>query len=413
MPDLHTRLPFFLATDALKEVRRANWIRGEARFETVAEHCWHATLLAMLLADAAPDGTDHNRVRDLLIVHDLVEVYAGDTPIWDVALRETEAERELAAGARLMVLLPSDVSPTLELLWREFQVQTTNEARFARAIDTLHPLLMSWAEGGHGYSEEAITPTALLERKRPTIAAYSILWELVVEVIQSAVNRGSLPVDDFIQCGDETLPLTALSSRLEFFLAADALKEVRRANRVHASMRYETVAEHCWHSSLLALLFADAAPERIDQDRVRDLLTIHDLVEVYAGDTPLWNDELRGTEVERERHAASRLLALLPDDIEQRFHSLIHEFLDQQTEEARFARAVDSLHPLLVSWTEGGQGHPEHAFTPSWLIERKRPTVSPYPELWELALIIFQGAVDRGMLPPDDSIQRSKEHEHE
>ena len=79
MPDLHERLTFFLATDALKETRRANWTYTAARFETVAEHNWHTLLLAMLLADAAPEGVDHNRVRDLLIVHDLVEVYAGDT----------------------------------------------------------------------------------------------------------------------------------------------------------------------------------------------------------------------------------------------------------------------------------------------------------------------------------------------
>jgi putative hydrolase of HD superfamily len=199
MPDLYDRLTFFLATDALKTTTRANWVYSEARFETVAEHNWHALLLAMLLADTAPEGVDHNHVRDLLIVHDLVEVYAGDTPIWDDIARETEAEREMVAGERLMAMLPDDIFPSFDPLWREYQAQETEEARFARAIDTLHPVLMAWTEGAHGHVNTSITPTRLLERKRPTIERYPVLWELVVRIVQDAVDRGMMPPDDMIQ----------------------------------------------------------------------------------------------------------------------------------------------------------------------------------------------------------------------
>lgn len=199
MPDLHERLTFFLATDALKETRRANWTYTAARFETVAEHNWHALLLAMLLADTAPEGVDHHRVRDLLIVHDLVEVYAGDTPIWDDAARATEAEREAVAGARLMALLPDDIFPGFDPLWREYQAQETEEARFARAIDSLHPVLMAWTEGAHGHANPDITPRRLLERKRPTIEPYPALWALVIRIVQDAVDRGAMPADDLIQ----------------------------------------------------------------------------------------------------------------------------------------------------------------------------------------------------------------------
>jgi putative hydrolases of HD superfamily len=199
MPELFDRLQFFLATDALKETRRANWIFTSARFETVAEHTWHTLLLAMLLADAAPEGIDHNHVRDLLIVHDLVEVYAGDTPVWDDALRATEAEREAAAGERLMAMLPDDIFPQFDPLWREYQAQETPESRFARAIDSLHPVLMAWAEGAHGHALKDITPTRLLERKRPTIERYPALWELVIRIVQDAVDRGALPPDDLIK----------------------------------------------------------------------------------------------------------------------------------------------------------------------------------------------------------------------
>lgn len=199
MPDLYGRLAFFLATDALKTTARANWVYSEARFETVAEHNWHALLLAMLFADAAPEGVDHNRVRDLLIVHDLVEVYAGDTPIWDDVAVATEAERERQAGERLMAMLPDDVFPRFDPLWREYQAQQTPEAWFARAIDTLHPVIMAWSGGAHGHANPDITPSRLLERKCSTIEAYPVLWGLVMRILQDAVDRGMLPADDLIQ----------------------------------------------------------------------------------------------------------------------------------------------------------------------------------------------------------------------
>jgi putative hydrolase of HD superfamily len=199
MTNLHARLAFFLATDALKELQRANWVHSTARFENVAEHSWHAALLAMLFSDAAPDGTDHSHVRDLLVVHDLVEVYAGDTPIWDDVLRASEAEREALAGAKLMAMLPEADFSRFDALWREFQAQETEEARFARAIDTLHPLVMSWTEGGHGHSNTTLTPSIILERKRSTIEAYPVLWELVLRLLQGAVDRGLLPPDETIQ----------------------------------------------------------------------------------------------------------------------------------------------------------------------------------------------------------------------
>lgn len=199
LPDLHSRLAFFLATDALKDVQRANWVYSSQRFETVAEHSWHATLLAMLFADAAPDGTDHSHVLDLLVVHDLVEVYAGDTPAYDEALQKTEVERELVAGERLMAMLPEGIGNRFDALWREFQAQETEEARFARAIDTLHPLIISWSEGGQGQSNTTLRPSIILNRKRPTIEAYPVLWELVLRLVQGAVDRGLLPSDEAIQ----------------------------------------------------------------------------------------------------------------------------------------------------------------------------------------------------------------------
>lgn len=198
MTSLQDRLSFFVATDRLKETRRANWIYSEPRQETVAEHVWHTSLLAMLLQDAAPEGTDHNHVRDLLVIHDLVEVFAGDTVLWDdVPLDDIDA-REQAAGERLMGMLPEDQYERFDPLWREFQAQVTVEARFARAIDALHPMVMSWFPGGQGHANKTLTPTRILTRKRPAIEPFPKLWELANWLVQQAVDQGLIPADEMV-----------------------------------------------------------------------------------------------------------------------------------------------------------------------------------------------------------------------
>src|SRR5690606_6309403 len=198
MTSLQDRLSFFVATDRLKETRRANWIYSEPRQETVAEHVWHTSLLAMLLQDAAPEGTDHNHVRDLLVIHDLVEVFAGDTVLWDdVPLDDIDA-REQAAGERLMGMLPEDQHERFDPLWREFQAQVTVEARFARAIDALHPMVMSWFPGGQGHANKTLTPTRILTRKRPAIEPFPKLWAVANAIDKQLVDLGLIPADEML-----------------------------------------------------------------------------------------------------------------------------------------------------------------------------------------------------------------------
>lgn len=197
MNELANRLKFFTETDKLKNTTRANWVREEQRFESVAEHVWHTTLLAMIFADTAPKGTDHNRVRDLLTVHDLVEVYAGDVPIWDQHDGDDLDAREMAAGVRLTALLPDDVRSRIDPLWREFQAQVTIESRFARAIDSIHPMIMSWFPPAIGHERAfQITPTAIIERKKPQIRAFPELWQLAQWLVIQAVDQGFIPEDE-------------------------------------------------------------------------------------------------------------------------------------------------------------------------------------------------------------------------
>ncbi len=196
MTDLLSRLEFLSATDGLKHIDRANRVMDGSRQETVAEHSWHVTLLAILFADAAPVGTDLNRVRDLLTIHDLVEVYAGDTVIWDNIPDADVADRETAAAMQLFALLPEQQRARFDDLWREFDRRATVEARFARALDALHPMIMSWGPQGVGHPNPALRPKMVLARKRPLIEAFPDLWELAQWLVQSAAARGLIEWDE-------------------------------------------------------------------------------------------------------------------------------------------------------------------------------------------------------------------------
>lgn len=188
-------LPFIAATDGLKHVTRANRVVDGSRQEGVAEHVWHTTLLALIFADAAPAGIDHDRIRDLLITHDLVEIHAGDTVLWDDIPDEDIAAREDAAAQRLFALLPEPQRVQFSGYWAEFSAQQTIEARFARALDALHPMLMSWGAGSVGHPNETLTPSRVLARKHPSIAEFPALWDLAQAVVANAVEQGLIAPD--------------------------------------------------------------------------------------------------------------------------------------------------------------------------------------------------------------------------
>ena len=189
------RLEFLVATDALKLIERANTITSGSRHENVAEHSWHVSLMSMTFADAAPEGTDHHRVRDMLIVHDLVEVHAGDTVVWDNTPESDVRDREAAAAVQLFGLLPGDEGHRFRELWAEFDRQETIEARFARALDALHPMVMSWGPASAGHPRIELRPSMVLARKRGWLEEFPVLWTIAQEVVQSAVDRGLLTPD--------------------------------------------------------------------------------------------------------------------------------------------------------------------------------------------------------------------------
>lgn len=193
MEPLDSRIRFLLEADRLKSVLRQSVLADRARRENSAEHSWHLALMALVLADHAPPGVDASRVMAMVVIHDLVEVDAGDLFVYaDDAARQRQQEAELAAADRIFGLLPPPQAETVRALWDEFEERLTPDARFARALDRLQPMLLNVAVGGgtwlaHGVTaDQVLARVALIEEGSPSLGKYAR------EMIADAVERGFL-----------------------------------------------------------------------------------------------------------------------------------------------------------------------------------------------------------------------------
>ena len=149
MDPLDSQLRFVLEADRLKSVLRRSTLNDGSRRENSAEHSWHLALMALVLGDHAPPGTDLGKVSAMVVLHDLVEIDAGDLYVYaDEAAQRRQAVAERAAADRLFGLLPPGQGTALRALWDEFEQRITPEARFARALDRLQPLIANYEAGG-------------------------------------------------------------------------------------------------------------------------------------------------------------------------------------------------------------------------------------------------------------------------
>jgi putative hydrolase of HD superfamily len=188
---LATQLNFLLVADRLKAVERSCLLADGSRRETSAEHSWHLALMAIVLREHFSEPVDLARVLALIAVHDLVEVYAGDTVIYDEDAVASQAEREDAAAERLFSLLPGDQCSMMTAPRTEFEAAQTPEARFAKALDAFQPTWQHW--GDHATPEaEEITAPAVLARKRGAVEPVDALWEELTRIVDAARGRGLL-----------------------------------------------------------------------------------------------------------------------------------------------------------------------------------------------------------------------------
>ncbi|MGB3439404.1 MAG: HD domain-containing protein [Actinophytocola sp.] len=187
---LGQQLAFLIEVDRLKTVLRASPLAAAERRENDAEHSWHLALMVPVLAEYADEPIDVGHTIRLVVVHDLVEIYAGDTPIYDDKLRIDQAERELAAADRLFGLLPADQAREFRALWDEFEERRTPEARFAKAIDRLEPNLLNWMAGGGTWLTPGVTADVVRSRTAHIGDASTALGEAMTALIAGAEHNG-------------------------------------------------------------------------------------------------------------------------------------------------------------------------------------------------------------------------------
>ena len=192
MLDLELSLKFVVEIDKLKSVLRRTTLTDGSRYENTAEHSWHITLMAVLLADHGPEDLDLMRAVKMLLVHDIVEIDAGDTFCYDEVGSQDKAEREERAAERLFGMRPEAQAREVRELWQEFEARESPEARFANAMDRAQPILQNLETRGHSWQQHGIRLGQVLERNRPIEDGAPGLWRLLRRRLEEAVEEGWL-----------------------------------------------------------------------------------------------------------------------------------------------------------------------------------------------------------------------------
>ena len=189
---LQEQISFIIEIDQLKQVLRQSVLVGDGRRENDAEHSWHICLMAVLLREYAAEPVDLLRVVEMLLIHDIVEIDAGDTFAYDVAGHQDKEAREQKAAERLFGILPGDEAERLRALWDEFEARKTPEACYAAALDRLQPMLLNFATEGGGWKKHGIGQEQVLDYNRHMGEGAPMLWDYAEKMVKEAVAKGFL-----------------------------------------------------------------------------------------------------------------------------------------------------------------------------------------------------------------------------
>lgn len=176
-----------------------------------------------------------------------------------------------------------------------------------------------------------------------------------------------------------------LQKQFEFCLEADKEKFIKRQTYLSDGVRKENDAEHAWHMALMTLILSEYANEEIDVLKTISMILIHDIVEIDAGDTYAYDEEGKKTQKEREEKAAERIFGMLPEDQQEKFRALFEEFEAAETKEARFARAMDNVQPLMLNNATDGKSWEERGVRISQILKRNQITPTGSNTLWDYA----------------------------
>ncbi len=184
------QLTFLIEVDRLKTILRQSPLPSADRRENNAEHSWHLAMMVIILAEYSDEPIDVGHAVQLVLVHDLVEVYAGDTPLYDAVGGKDQEEREIRAADQLFGLLPADQGARIRALWDEFEARSSPEARFAKAMDRFQPLLLNWMARGGTWRSPGVTAEDIRSRKAVIGDAASSLWDVGRRLIDEGERRG-------------------------------------------------------------------------------------------------------------------------------------------------------------------------------------------------------------------------------
>lgn len=192
MKRLEQQIDFILEVDKLKSITRQTYILDGERKENDSEHSWHLTLMCMLLNEYSNEKIDTLKVMRMLLIHDIVEIDAGDTYAYDEAGNLTKREREVAAAERIFRILPEDQANEMIALWEEFELSESPEAKFANTMDKLQPLLLNDKSGGLAWKEHGINISQVLKRNESTHLGSEELWDYAKKLIDKNLELGTL-----------------------------------------------------------------------------------------------------------------------------------------------------------------------------------------------------------------------------
>ena len=189
------QLHFLTEIDSLKTVFRQNLLVDGSRRENDAEHSWSLAVMTFLLAEYAEKEIDVTRVMKMVLLHDLVEIDAGDTFAYDAVGYQDKEGRELRAADRIFGLLPEDQAKEFRALWDEFEAMETPSALYAAALDRMQPLINNYLTDGHTWKLHHVTPQQIFVRMDPIRIATPRLWPLVELIVEDSLKKGFIPTN--------------------------------------------------------------------------------------------------------------------------------------------------------------------------------------------------------------------------
>lgn len=193
---LRKQFAFFEEIDKEKEIFRQTYLSDASRKENDAEHAWHMAIMTVLLSEYANEKIDVLKTVTMLLIHDIVEIDAGDTYAYDPEGKKTQEEREKKAAERIFHLLPEDQAQKMHALWEEFEAQETAEAKFARTMDNIQPMMLNNASKGLSWDEHEVKLSQILKRNARTALGSEDIWAYAKEeFLQKNIEEGHIKKD--------------------------------------------------------------------------------------------------------------------------------------------------------------------------------------------------------------------------